>query len=784
MTDTNGEPIATTDATPRAITIEEAVALERAGCPRVSPDGRLIAFCVGEVSKAEEHARGAISLVPSDGSAPPRPFTIGPGLDADPAWSPDGTRLAFISDRHERGKPALYVMPADGGEAERLVTERGEASAPRWSPDGSRIAFLLKEVDSPEEEKRKKEDRDDAVTVDTDDRYTRLWLVDVASREATRLSPTGQAPDPSAPDGPAPTEQHVLEHAWSPDGSRIAYLYTPTPRINDAYAATLGTLTPHPMADWPPDPYPRDRRSSAPLPAAGERELDAASGREGELDAAPGHKDRQRVFSSAEPARSTGPSTIAGSEAGVLPSPAAEAAVPPSPAHGRDGWAVGSAEPRDQSAWVGGEGSPGEGLCQVYGYPKGLCWSPDGTRLAVIGGEIQQPFVPSNAAPLVVPASGGEPRPACAGHLMDVEWVEWLSDDELVVAGVEGTRGAYYRLPVADAAAQSPQHLSALFAAGQPERGTPREYALSRDRGTMAWTRADTTSPGDLWAARPGGDPIRLTTLNPQLEGMAWSAPQEVSWTAPDGLEVRGLLIRPVGYEPGRRYPTVVHPHGGPAGAWTDNFYASWHNWDGFLAARGYAVLLPNPRGSTGRGSAYLAANKGDVGGGEWQDVLSGAQWAIESGITDPERMGIGGWSWGGFLTAWAITQTTVFKAAVMGAGLSNLLSDHGQNDIPDLNRLIFDALPYDDFDAYWRVSPLRHVARVTTPTLILHGEKDARVTPAQGQEFYRALTVRGVPARFVLYPREGHPIEERAHQLDLLRRVLEWFDSYLAIGQ
>jgi len=776
MADTNGEPTAITGMTPRAITIEEAVSLKRASCPRVSPDGRLIAFCVGEVSKAEEHARGTISLVPADGNAPPRPFTTGPGLDADPAWSPDGTRLAFISDRHERGKPALYVMPTDGGEAERLVTERGEASAPRWSPDGSRISFLLKEIDTSEEEKRKKEGRDDAVTVDTDDRYTRLWLVDVASREVTRLSPIGRAPDPSAPDGPAPTEQHVLEHAWSPDGSRIAYLYTPTPRINDAYAATLETLTPQP-------PLPAAGEGEPDVATSAEREPDVATSAEREPDVATSHKDRQWVLSSAKPAHGAGPSTIVGSEDGDFPSPAAESengllpspaaesenSLLPSPTHGRG---------------AGGEGSPGEGVCRVYGYPKGLCWSPDGTRLAVIGGEIQQPFVPSNAAPLVVSAGGGEPRPACIGHAVDVEWVEWLSDDELVVAGVEGTRGVYYRLPAPDAAAQSPQHLSALFAAGQPERGAPREYALSRDRGTMAWTRADTTSPGDLWAARPDGNPVRLTTLNPQLEGMAWSVPEEVSWTAPDGLEVRGLLIRPLGYEAGRRYPAVVHPHGGPAGAWTDGFYASWHNWDGFLAARGYAVLLPNPRGSTGRGSAYLAANKGDVGGGEWQDVLSGARWAIDSGIADPERLGIGGWSWGGFLTAWAITQTTMFKAAVMGAGLSNLLSDHGQNDIPDANRLIFDSLPYDDFDSYWRVSPLRDVARVTTPTLILHGEKDARVTPAQGQEFYRALTVRGVPTRFALYPREGHPIEERAHQLDLLRRVLEWFDRFLAISR
>ena len=297
---------------------------------------------------------------------------------------------------------------------------------------------------------------------------------------------------------------------------------------------------------------------------------------------------------------------------------------------------------------------------------------------------------------------------------------------------------------------------------------------------TLAVVQAGTTSPGVVWVARPGKELARLTTLNPELEGLAWGATEQVSWRAPDGMDVQGLLIKPVGYEPGRRYPTVVHVHGGPAWQWSDGFYGTWHDWGQFLAARGYAVLLPNPRGSTGRGTAYMAGNYDDVGGGEWQDALAGVHWAIAQGIADPDRLGVGGWSWGGYLTAWAVTQTNIFKGAVMGAGLSNLLSDHGQNDIPDANRLYFRDLPYRDSAAYWDPSPLKHVARSATPTLILHGEKDDRVTPAQGQEFYRALKTLGVPTKFVLYPREPHSFAERAHQLDVLKRTLGWFDRYV----
>jgi len=241
------------------LTPEEAVRLRRASDPQVSPDGRLVAFCAAPVSKEGEHPTGAIMIAPTAGGAPPRPFTAGPGLDTSPRWSPDGAQLAFISDRHEREKPALYIMPADGGEARRLVTERGEASDPRWSPDGARLSFLLKEIDSEEDEKRKKEGRDDAIVVD-DDKYTRLWLVDVASGAVTRLSPD---------------EMNVWAHAWSPvaapgGAGRVAFLHTPTPRVNDYFGgSTLSTITVTGTAGILPARPPVPPGTAGILPAPG-----------------------------------------------------------------------------------------------------------------------------------------------------------------------------------------------------------------------------------------------------------------------------------------------------------------------------------------------------------------------------------------------------------------------------------------------------------------------------------------------------------------------------------
>ena len=191
--------------------------------------------------------------------------------------------------------------------------------------------------------------------------------------------------------------------------------------------------------------------------------------------------------------------------------------------------------------------------------------------------------------------------------------------------------------------------------------------------------------------------------------------------------------------------------------------------------------MLPNPRGSTGRGPAFSNAIFGDVGGGELRDVICGVDAMIERGVADRERLGIGGWSWGGYLTALAVTRTDRFKAAVMGMGVSNLISDNSSGDIPSANLSYFREALYHDPDPYYERSPIRHVRNVRTPVLILHGEADKRVSATQSVEMYIALRTLGVETQMVTYPREGHALEERRHQIDALRRILGWFEKYLS---
>jgi dipeptidyl aminopeptidase/acylaminoacyl peptidase len=198
------------------------------------------------------------------------------------------------------------------------------------------------------------------------------------------------------------------------------------------------------------------------------------------------------------------------------------------------------------------------------------------------------------------------------------------------------------------------------------------------------------------------------------------------------------------------------------------------------MASNGFAVLAVNPRGSTGRGAAFQQQLQDDVGGGEVRDLVNGALSMVERGIADRDRLGIGGWSWGGYLTATTIAKSDIFKAAMMGAGLANLISDHGTDDIPSANLLYFPGHPYDNLDMYWEGSAIKYIANCKTPTLILHADADARVAPAQGAEMYRALKVLGVPVEFVRYPRQGHGILERNHQIDLMTRLVAWFDKWL----
>jgi dipeptidyl aminopeptidase/acylaminoacyl peptidase len=254
-----------------------------------------------------------------------------------------------------------------------------------------------------------------------------------------------------------------------------------------------------------------------------------------------------------------------------------------------------------------------------------------------------------------------------------------------------------------------------------------------------------------------------------------------VRWNSADGLEVEGLLTYPVGYEKGKRYPLLLVIHGGPMGVFTQSHVAAPGPYPvAAFAARGYAVLRPNVRGSSGYGKKFRYANYGDWGGGDYRDLMTGVDAMIERGVADPDRLGVMGWSYGGFMTSWVITQTKRFKAASVGAGVTNLMSFTGTADIPSFLPDYFGGEFWDRFDAYRGHSAMFHVKGVSTPTLIQHGERDERVPLSQGQELYNALKRQGCTVQMVVYPRTPHGIEEPKLLLDCMNRNLEWFDRHV----
>ena len=249
-----------------------------------------------------------------------------------------------------------------------------------------------------------------------------------------------------------------------------------------------------------------------------------------------------------------------------------------------------------------------------------------------------------------------------------------------------------------------------------------------------------------------------------------------------DGKTIYGVLITPPGFTDGKKYPTIVQIHGGPEWGWWSGWLGSWPDWGQYLASHGYVVLLPNPRGSDGQGWEFAEAVREDWGGMDFQDVMSGVDDLIAKNIADPDHLGIGGWSYGGLTSSWAVTHTDRFsKAAVIGAAVTDLISFAGTSDVtPSFPGVYFDGPFYRHWQLYEAHSPLTFVKNAKTPSLILHGEADPRVPTTQGLEFYNALRMLGVPTELVTFPREPHGINERAHQADLLVRILAWYDGHL----
>lgn len=414
-------------------------------------------------------------------------------------------------------------------------------------------------------------------------------------------------------------------------------------------------------------------------------------------------------------------------------------------------------------------------LGRLEGVTASPRYSPDGTTLAYVGVEDE---IPARFVLLTMPASGGDATVALPGFDGSFYGFDWLPDSRRIVAGVEThQRHAFIEIDV------QAHTFEPAFDLAEPRGAGAIPLSISADGSRCAFVWEDAGSYGDVFVADMAGEAQRLTELNPWVQDYDFGEVREIAWTSFDGMQIEGLLILPVGYEEGQPYPLLTQIHGGPAAAWVHHLYANWHDWGQFMAQRGYAVFLPNPRGSTGRDVEFLREITLSYGETDLQDILTGVDYLIEQGIADSDRLVVGGWSGGGYLTNRIITRQPEgawrFKAAVSGAGISNVISFLGTADIRDVFIRYFGDIA-EDPETAWRLSPIRSIHRAEIPTLILFGENDPRVPPNQGRELYAGLKSRGVEAELVLYPREGHGIGERKHQLDLLQRVIDWYDRHI----
>jgi dipeptidyl aminopeptidase/acylaminoacyl peptidase len=297
--------------------------------------------------------------------------------------------------------------------------------------------------------------------------------------------------------------------------------------------------------------------------------------------------------------------------------------------------------------------------------------------------------------------------------------------------------------------------------------------------GSLAFTLSDSLHPAEVWFAWGSGAPLRRVTAHndPLLRSMPLVESEEVNFKSFDGTPIQGWLMKPLGFREDRKYPLILSIHGGPHGMSGYAFNPTFQ----VYAARGYAVLYLNPRGSNGYGQKFSDGTLNEWGGGDYKDLMAGVDEVLRRySWIDADRLGVTGGSYGGFMTNWIITQTPRFKAAVSAASVSNLISFYSTSLYQDLIHAEFGGFPWDNYELLWQWSPLRYVNRAQTPTLFIHGEQDNDVHITQAEEMYMALKRRGIETVLVRYPREGHGLREPRHRVDALERTLAWFDRYL----
>jgi dipeptidyl aminopeptidase/acylaminoacyl peptidase len=405
-------------------------------------------------------------------------------------------------------------------------------------------------------------------------------------------------------------------------------------------------------------------------------------------------------------------------------------------------------------------------------------WSPDGQAIAFIGGLMSDEGV-NGGDVYTIPARGGKAQNRTPDLKASASWLAWQPSGGILFTAHEDGRSAVFTTDLDG-------HTAGRWSGAEVIAGEHGTFSLSvsKDHKTTAVIRHAYDHPPEVWAG-PIGAWRQQTQANAgrkprwgEVRSLHWKSTPVVAGSG-DPAAIQGWLLYPQNYDPNKRYPMVVSVHGGPASARRPGWPGPAFDFS-FLSAEGYFVFFPNPRGSYGRGEAFTRANVKGFGHGDLHDILAGVDHVLKTVPVDDRRVGVLGWSYGGFMTMWAVTQTNRFKVAVAGAGIANWQSYYGQNGIDQWLIPYFGASVYDDPEVYARSSPINFIKKVKTPTLVLVGEFDDECPAPQSFEFWRALRRLEVPTQLVVYPGEGHGIRRPDHQRDILRRAAAWLHREL----